>query len=368
MDWFARTFELSRGDGGNVRSMEGLRGFAVLLVFLVHFLTLGGKWYTDSLGLTAVIDSVRMIGNAGVDLFFVLSGYLIYGSLMQRAHPFGKFMSRRIVRIYPAFLVVLALYVLLSVAFPRESKIPDGASAAAWYVLKNLLLLPGVFPIEPIITVAWSLSYEMLYYLVVPLLIGAFSLRARTSAWRVLFFSAIGAALFIWGVYGGLVRLAMFIAGILLFEAMKRDGLRLPGWVAVTLLAAAFLVQLPPIETGGTSIKIGALFVAFFALCLACFKSDSGWLASAFKWTPMRWLGNMSYSYYLLHGLALKAFFVLLPLVFRADYLPPSTLPVLLVVAFAATLVPSVALFVLVEKPLSLSGTTGGALLKPAEA
>ena len=77
MEWLTQRFELSRGGGDhNVRPMEGLRGFAVFLVFLVHYATLISPWIAQPSALFNVATALHTIGNAGVDLFFVLSGYL----------------------------------------------------------------------------------------------------------------------------------------------------------------------------------------------------------------------------------------------------------------------------------------------------
>ena len=110
MEWLTQKFELSRGgDASNLRAMEGLRGFAVSLVFLVHYVTLVQPWLQGNGAILRLSSALHTVGNTGVDLFFVLSGYLIYGSLISRAQPFARFMSRRITRIYPTFLVVFAL-------------------------------------------------------------------------------------------------------------------------------------------------------------------------------------------------------------------------------------------------------------------
>jgi peptidoglycan/LPS O-acetylase OafA/YrhL len=92
------------------------------------------------------------------------------------------------------------------------------------------------------------------------------------------------------------------------------------------------------------------ILVSCCLLCWHCFAATS-FLTQAASWTPLRWLGNMSYSYYLIHGLSLKfAFMVLGAFVtpghdlFLALFLP----------MLAFTLVPSAVLFMLIEKPLSL--------------
>ncbi|MEO7494787.1 MAG: acyltransferase [Massilia sp.] len=358
MQWLSQQFELSRsGSAANVRPMEGLRGFAVFLVFLVHYVTLIDPWLPAASPLGVSLTALRTIGNAGVDLFFVLSGYLIYGSLMARPQAFAAFMRRRVVRIYPAFLVVFVLYVLLSVLRPAESKIPAGSAAAAVYLLENLALLPGLLPIEPLITVAWSLSYEMFYYLVMPPLIGMLSLRARTSRWRVAFFIALaGIIVLLCSIYEGPIRLIMFIAGILLYEALPRHAGAAPrsGFAFAALLAGLWSSALPFFGAGALAVKMLILFGTFFIVCFCCFSRPRSALARGFSWAPLRWLGNMSYSYYLLHGLALKAGFLLLA---KAAPATPNGALVLamLPLMFLLTLLVSGVLFLLVERPFSLA-------------
>jgi exopolysaccharide production protein ExoZ len=338
--------------------MEGLRGFAVFLVFLVHYMTLVQPWILQQTELLRISIAIHTIGNAGVDLFFVLSGYLIYGSLISRNQPFWRFIGRRVKRIYPAFTVVFFVYVGLSYLFPESSKIPPTVIDSSLYLLQNFLLLPGLFPMEPMITVAWSLSYEMFYYLAIPLLIGTFGLRRCSVIWRIKFFVIIALANMIYcTVFPGHVRLNMFISGILLFDVMALQKLRpTPGFVGLgALVIGLFAMTLPIQGANGAVVKSSILFIAFFLLCLACFRSASAWLPRTFAWTPLRWLGNMSYSYYLLHGLALKAAFLML-----SGFLPPYghntwIFWLMLPVMFFLTLIPTTALFLAVERPLSLA-------------
>lgn len=363
MNWLAQRFELSRGgQADNVRPMEGLRGFAVFLVFLTHYASMVTPWIADSPATLQLAFGLRAFGHAGVDLFFVLSGYLIYGSLMRHPQPFLRFMRRRIVRIYPSFLAVFIAYVLLSFAFPAESRIPEPATAAALYLLQNLLLLPGLFPIEAMITVAWSLSYEMFFYLATPAIIGALGLRARSRRWRVACLLALAGALALHGALaGGPIRLMMFLAGMLLHEAMvpPRTVPPVAGRTGLLALLVGLGSMLLPVEGSRVlqTLQVCILFVAWPLLCLACFQSPSARLPRSFSWTPLRWLGNMSYSYYLLHGLVLNAGFLLLawawPPAVQGAWLFWAALPVL----FVLTLGPTAMLFLLVERPLSLMTT-----------
>jgi exopolysaccharide production protein ExoZ len=370
MTWIADRFELAR-DGGrkHVLSMEGLRGFAVFLVFLVHYASLIEPWLTPGATTANVAATLHTIGNAGVDLFFVLSGFLIYGSLIRRDVPFLPYMRQRIVRIYPAFCVVFALYVALSLAMPSQSKIPPGGYQGAVYLLQNFFLLPGLFPIEAMITVAWSLSYEIFYYIALPATILVFGLRQRQPGWRVGFFVAVGAAIvLLCAMFGGPMRLVMFIAGILMVEALAGTRLAAPrSAVAAAVLVLGLAATVVPIA-GAAGAVVHSLMLAatFFVLCFSCFQRPDEALARAFTWKPMRWLGNMSYSYYLLHGLALKAGFMVL-----ARIMPTAPHEALLFIAllapmFLLTLVPTTLLFLLVERPFSLAPKVHTAAVKLA--
>jgi len=356
--WLSRRFELSRGgDAHNVRPMEGLRGLAVFLVFLVHYVTLVSPWLSEKAAIHVFARSLRTIGNTGVDLFFVLSGYLIYGSLISRDQRFVRFMSRRIQRIYPAFIVVFVIYVAMSLAFSSENKIPPGAVEGLIYLAQNFLLLPGLFPIEPMITVAWSLSYEVFFYLAIPLIIAALRLRDRGTVWRTLFFLCAAGLITVYCLaYGGHIRLVMFIAGILLYEAIDSPLVPTPSsLLSLVALAIGFLAVLVPLNGPvGSVLKANTLFVAFFLLCLTCLRNPSAWLPRAFSWTPLRWLGNMSYSYYLLHGLALKAAFLALSKANPGESFGSWFFWALLPPMFVLTLVPAAALFLLIERPFSL--------------
>ncbi len=359
MIWLSRNFELGRGgDHDNLRPMEGLRGFAVALVFLVHYATLTGPWTAGQVVAARLVSALQTIGNTGVDLFFVLSGYLIYGSLMEREQAFPTYFRRRLRRLYPAFSIVFLVYVLLSLAMPSQSKIPLGAGAASLYLVQNFMMLPGLLPIEPMIVVAWSLSYEVFYYLVLPAVISVVGLRSRSSAWRVGFFvvtALLFAGLCAWR--GGHIRLIMFAVGILLHEALRHRFVRAPGsraaWWALGL--GLGLTLQPFVGSLAYTLRTLFLAVAFFVLCHNCFAMPRGGVAIAFSWAPLRWLGNMSYSYYLLHSLPLKAAFLGVAMLLPVGSVSPLWWLLMLPPMLLLTILPSALLFLAVERPFSLA-------------
>jgi exopolysaccharide production protein ExoZ len=149
----------------------------------------------------------------------------------------------------------------------------------------------------------------------------------------------------------------MFVSGILLYEALSSRCVPTPHSLLglFALLFGLLATLLPTAGSSGFALKITILFVSFFVLCLTCFREPSAWLPRVFSWTPMRWLGNMSYSYYLLHGLSLKAAFLALGIVFPISNYGSWFFWSLLPVMFAFTLVPTAILFLAIERPFSLA-------------
>jgi peptidoglycan/LPS O-acetylase OafA/YrhL len=346
--------------------MEGLRGLAVVLVFLVHYSDLVMPWVEDSGPVALLARRVGDAGNIGVDLFFVLSGFLIYGGLMRREQAWRPFVRRRLRRLYPTFLVVLAAYTVLAVAIPTASEVfPRDPVAIPPFLLFNAFLLPGIVPVEPFITVAWSLSYEVFFYLTVPAFISGLHLRSRTpDARRRLLRRWAVATLLLGGLISGThPRISMFFGGMLLWEwfTHRWPGERdVPGRadrldrVGLAAFATALTVGLvvPSGLLQGLP-RVAVALVAWPVLCAACF-GPAGTCHRTAAWTPLRWLGNISYSFYLLHSLVLQGFFLGLQALWEPDGQAGWAWFGLLPVTFALSVAGSLALYLVVEKPLSL--------------
>src|SRR3954471_13418334 len=138
LHWVRATLELQDTGHRRMLAMEGLRGFAVFLVFLQHFGYQALQMTEPSGALKVMLAVFRSYGNQGVELFFVLSGYLISGTLIARQARFLPFMRRRIQRIYPAFLVAISIYFIAVLAGPTADRIPSEPLALTWYLLSNL--------------------------------------------------------------------------------------------------------------------------------------------------------------------------------------------------------------------------------------
>jgi exopolysaccharide production protein ExoZ len=349
--------ELNEGASGRLLPMEGLRGLAVLLVFLQHY-AVQGLLFVEIDGLTHEAALwLKRHGNLGVALFFVLSGYLIYGMLLRRGTGFTPFMKRRVIRIYPTFLVVFVLYVPAHLLL-GSGKIPAEPGPAIAYLVANLFLLPGVFAIHPLMSVAWTLSFEMAFYLVLALAVPGLRMRRWAPIARVALILVLAAAVTLqcavqpngFHPFRSFAPMLQFFVGMLLVEWEDRWKAEIPGWLAASFPVAAF---------GAArmldAFPVAALWLDTLALGMLCAGSFSGgnWVARGFSWTPLRWLGNMSYSYYLFHGPPLLILFGLSAAVFGAGW-PEPVFWLLIPVAFALSVAGSIVLFALVERPISL--------------
>lgn len=333
---------LPQAASGRIQPIEGMRGLAALLVFFVHFHAIfgGGDFF----------QFASTIGRSGVNLMFAISGYLIYGGLFRKPSSYGSFLFHRLKRIYPAFFCVFAGHLALRLAaFPTPG-------LTGLYVFENLMLLPGLLDIKPLITVTWSLSYQVFFYCAIPLLVGFTGMRRWTPAARCCFFLGLAALYSVLHIrYAGLAvathpRMLMFIAGILAYEVQSRKIAnaairRLMPVAALAGVAAYYMIQtntwmLMHLRTAICSAAV--LGIAWFCLLLHSLLFP-GPLSAIFRWTPLRFVGNISYSFYLMHGLALHGLRAILP----KDVSPWLALAP----AMAAALVAASLLFILAEKP-----------------
>ena len=358
----AVTDQIPMTRSSRIPQVDALRGCALLLIFFVHYHSLFYPWLPLG-GLSEVSTRIMEgIARAGTDLFFTLSGFLVYGSLMARDRAPGPYIVRRFARIYPTFLFVLGIYLVLSAFDAADSKIPADDLEAFIYIVANLLLLPGVLDIEPIVSPAWSLSYLGLFYICAPLLVSGLRLRERSRTQRITLFAAIAVLLLTSGFLGGPGRLAMFVGGVLLYE-LRPTGLRShAATVTAILLAITFLV-LALLEASGIPT------VVRYAVLLCLLPLTAAWAMRALPgngplfWPWLGYLGQITLSYIMIHGVVLR-----LAVLAAHHWLPPAThgsavfwlfmLPSLVASALAAALV-----YTVVEDPWD-SGLKGPPLRK----
>ncbi len=327
---------MTRGQA-HIPALDGVRGLAIALVILRH-MTLPA-WFASSSNLAdRALRSVTAAGWSGVDLFFVLSGFLITGILLkerERDGPviekFGRFYWRRVLRIFPLYYAACAVLFFVVPLLPYWSAQPEiGAlrHSEPWYWLYgvNLLEVLRGGPATPFNTGHfWSLAVEEQFYIVWPFVV----LRASRKTLLRTVYALI--------VAGPLIRLAFLLAlhgpagptaayalsacrvdvlgigallALLYRDAGERWGRvhRAAPWLGAGALAAFAALALlrggarsedPVIQTVGFSV-VAVAMGSFIAWAL-----DVGGAAGALERPlcarPLQMLGKYSYCLYVVH-------------------------------------------------------------------
>jgi peptidoglycan/LPS O-acetylase OafA/YrhL len=161
-------------------ALDGIRGLAVLGVMAEHYEIRDWPWRA---GFQSPVWHAIQLGGVGVDLFFVLSGFLITGILLDtrsRSDYFRTFMLRRALRIFPLYYAALVvIFVLVPLTLPAEFPgTPDAVQLWYWSYLVNFLLAAkGWAAGAPLGAHFWSLAVEEQFYLFWPLLVWLCSRR-----------------------------------------------------------------------------------------------------------------------------------------------------------------------------------------------
>ena len=171
--------------GRFIPEMDGLRFAAVAMVILYHlngYLTAKSPFYSSAPPSSDWLAQAAMVGNRGVELFFVISGFILglpfAAHYLKGAAPVNlrKYYLRRLTRLEPPYFVALLLLFIMGaviLGFPSASFYPHFA-ASLFY---SHSLIYGTF--SPAMGVAWSLEIEVQFYLLVPLLTLLFTIGNR---------------------------------------------------------------------------------------------------------------------------------------------------------------------------------------------
>lgn len=313
--------------------LDGLRGVAVLLVLLVH---LSAPFQPSGTLVGEAIALVSSAGWVGVDLFFVMSSFLITSILLDAKDSgtsLSRFYTRRVLRIFPLYYVVLfgffVLYPLVADSPPADYQWVQDRQWLVWLHGVNLLALVAPGGQVPYINHAWSLSVEEHFYLLWPLTVLACA-TARSLRGVCLVMIGVALASRAWLILAGLP-----LSAVMCFTPCRVDSLALGAIVAihyrsdptidfqafarrcakgacVALLAyaavtvsARWFPALAMVSSGVNRTVISAVFMAVLASMLA--GGRGGTLASAMRYGPLTFSGRLCYGIYMLHPFVLMA-------------------------------------------------------------
>ncbi|MFC4062151.1 acyltransferase family protein [Planomonospora corallina] len=339
----------ARGSG-RLAELDLLRFVAALAVLAFHyFIAFRSVWGEAPAELFPAISTVSGLGILGVELFFMISGFVILMSVWGRG--LGAFALSRVVRLYPAYWVSVgvtaALYGL------TEAEALDPKLDAAGYVA-NLTMLQRLFEVTDATGVYWSLWVELRFYLLISVLVIFGATLGRCLAFMGVWLAA--AAFFAgsddhWVELIVMPKYAAYFIGGMSFYLMTRYGPRFVLW-CVAGLSAGLAVSAALDRVHGRIDLVGyqampvpdwaviATVVAFYVLMALVALGWLGWL----RWRGLVVLGALTYPLYLFH----TAGAVLIVPALR-DSLPPWLTAAVTVLAVAAL---SYAVHRIVERPV----------------
>jgi peptidoglycan/LPS O-acetylase OafA/YrhL len=369
---------------GHIPALDGIRGAAAAAVFIYHY---GGGARSSNFVLHFIGKTIHL-GWAGVSLFFVLSGFLITGILLDSMHLpkwWRTFYLRRTLRIFPLYYAALLGLVLVNLLL----RTPWSSIFPIWPFFFYLQDIPHLVRIEvlgPLFTVGhfWSLAVEEQFYLVWPLflLLAIRRNKIRQLCLGVFLFSLVSRiCIFVfhlnsdWAVYFISGRAGEMSAGALLAASLRgseldrrhvlhRAKLALPasfvGVVTIVLLTG---------ETGATEPWMGSLGIALLSqlfIALIALSLQSGVTQKLFSLPILRWLGKVSYGIYVYHLLLYPVF---LWIAHQLHPTPDKTYQVILAaVALVGTLLAATISFATLEKAfLRLKDSLGAPYPVPAD-
>ena len=289
---------------GEMQTIQALRAAAALMVVVYH-------------STRVAVDHVANVppgivwetGEAGVDLFFVISGLVMGTSYFRgRSLDWKDFLRRRVTRIVPMYWIATTLKFLMLLM------IPIGAvhtRISGWNSVASYLFIPaknteGV--IFPLLGVGWTLNFEMLFYL---LFTAALAFRAKILPFLTATLGALAVAgLWRTGHWPAVLRFAdpillEFLMGLWLASRIAK-GLTLSTLsCSILICVGAGCILAAPAGTDVSSLRVVFWGLPAFAIVAA---------VAAATWRPPAWqtqLGNASYAIYLFHGFLMTAMGIL---------------------------------------------------------
>lgn len=293
---------------GRIDELESIRGIAALVVVLFHFP-----------GWNPILHDLPLVRNgaAMVDVFFVLSGFVIcriYGQSIQSPRDLLRFQLLRFGRLYPVHLLFLSIFVVLECA-----KLAAGATGLVTVetqafetndgpaLLGNILLIHAFASPDWLGTFngpSWTISVEFYcYFLFGGLMLFLARFRGAVVAGLALF----GLVNLIWPIFDHLqvIRcIAGFFTGCVAAEICRaRPAASWPAWFQGIAAAALLLfIAVAPRTTEAPLVGV-ALLTALLILTIV--KGDDGVVRRVLRSPPLLWLGAISYSLYMAHYLAI---------------------------------------------------------------
>lgn len=295
-------------------SLEAIRGVAAAAIVLYHL--------NDQLGYPFVFNNFYL----GVDLFFVLSGFIIfhtYGGKIEDRAGFGRFLWLRFARVYPLHFITLLAFVVFQIAVmasngPLVTPVaPLFSHNDGWSFAANLLLVQALHLFSgPSFNIpSWSISTEFYTYVVFGALLWLGLIRPHRPFLVPCLLAVVAYAMLAavtpsihvmhdWGFVRNVLGFALGIIARGLYGLLPAPTTRM--LTGLQLGAAAALLAVMAVPVHRVPYADFTAPVLFAVLIIVC-SYDRGGFCPILLWAPLQWLGRISYSLYLTHYMIVLA-------------------------------------------------------------
>lgn len=291
-----------------LRSLQYLRGVAALMVVYFHAVL-----QLKNLGITS--PRLPLFGESGVDLFFVLSGLLMWSTTSSSNTQPLSFLRKRLIRIAPLYWALTLAAGATALLVPHLLK---NTQFDFGHFIASLLFIPALNPayrdgmglgvqFTPVLVPGWTLNYEMFFYAVFALFVAARPSARLFGICATLLMLTLAGAVGLLGdgplrFYGNSIMLE-FVFGIGIALLIERRALITPTVALGLMMIAASLLIAADLAHAAARVITFGIPAALIVYALCCLE-----LGGVMKNLPLlKWLGDASYSIYLTHIFSLAA-------------------------------------------------------------
>ncbi len=283
-----------------INQLDSLRAFAAFFVIVYHFLP---HFHIGKFS----------IGWIGVDVFFVISGYLITAILLEQKEVIGNkiliiknFIIKRALRLFPTYYLLITLFLVLSVAFGLFVWHPGNGLYYYTYTQNILVFMEGGQGVQ--VNHLWTLAIEEQFYLVWPWL-----LIYIPNKWLIRGLSLVILFAFIFKSFSELefLRMLTFVhfdtlgGGALVALLLKEKGEQFFGGIKKTISIAVIIsltvLCLAEYYDWEYILTVLSVLVLSIGLLIGCYYNFTGWFGTILNLSSLKYLGKISYGLYLFH-------------------------------------------------------------------
>jgi exopolysaccharide production protein ExoZ len=278
-------------------NIQYLRAFAAIVVVLYHSIGAFLAYYPESTSINIVLNLIKVWGACGVDIFFVISGFILYHTFKNvSSDSFVRFFLKRLIRIAPLYFLLTLAFSAIMLFFP--SAVKSVSYDMSWMITSLFFLSQLFFNSDPILYVGWSLEWEMFFYILFVIL---FFLKKN----EILSLFIIFSVLTITGIFSTNFIALEFFLGILVCQCLhyKKEQFRK---FSLLIFIAGFSLLFYSLVNNELRNDVDRFILWGIPSFLVVLGAALGKNWESFV---MKYLGEASYSIYLIQVFSIPIFF-----------------------------------------------------------